>query len=253
MYLAYTDESGDSGYENSPTKYIVICCILVYETNWLGTLEKLIALRQELKKKYGIPIRSELKAEHLVYGRGPLKDLGLNRIRRVNIYGELLDFEAKNLEIKTFAIAIAKERITSKSTNDPRARAWEYLTQRLDTFCRKCHPPDRIILLPDEGHGYMVRRIMRRARRFQMVKGFYGGRLDIKAQHLIEDPVDKKSSESYFVQVADWNAYAAHRYKDIAPNTRVPADLWDILGDRRLLEVNEQTGGPAGIVVWPRD
>jgi hypothetical protein len=184
MYLAYTDESGDSGYENSPTKYMVICCVLIYETDWLGILEKLITLRQELKKEYGIPVRSELKAEHLVYGRGPLKDLGLNRIKRVNIYGELLDFEAKNLEIRTFAIAIAKERITSKSTNDPRARAWEYLTQRLDTFCRKCDPPDRIILLPDEGHGYMVRRIMRKARRFQKIKGFYGGILDIKAQHL---------------------------------------------------------------------
>lgn len=252
MYLAYTDESGDSGYQNSPTKYMVISCILVYETDWQSTLEKLIALRQELKKKYDIPIRSELKAEHLVYGRGPLKNLGVRREDRIRIYEALLDFEAGSLDILTFAVAIAKERITLQSINGPRVRAWEFLMQRLDTFCKKHEPPDRVILLPDEGHGSMVRRIMRKARRFQMIKGLYGGQLDIKARHLIEDPIHKKSSESYFVQMADWNAYAAHRYKEVAPNTKVPPELWDRLGGIRLLEVNEQTGGPPGIVLWPR-
>lgn len=252
LYLAYTDESGDSGYINSPTKYIVICCILVNEKKWHVTLENIINLRQKLKEKHGIPVRSELKAEHLVYGRGPLKGLQISRRGRIAIYESLLDFESNNLDIQTFAIAIAKDRIKSQSVNDPRARAWAFLMQRLETFCEKCDPPERAMLLPDEGHGQMVQRIMRKMRRYQVVKGLYGGRLDITAKCLVEDPVHKNSSESYFIQVADWNAYAAHKYKEIAPNTRVKDDLWDRLGRIRLLDVNEQTGGPPGIVVWPR-
>jgi hypothetical protein len=94
---------------------------------------------------------------------------------------------------------------------------------------------------------------MRRIRRIQKVKGFYGGELNIEARHLIEDPHDKESHKSYFIQLADLNSYAAHRYKEIAPNRKAPDGLWDILDKVLLKEVNEQTGGPKGIVVWPRD
>jgi len=252
VYLAYTDESGDSGFENSPTKHLVISCVLIYELEWQATLERLIALRQELKKKHGIPVRSELKAEHLIYGRGSLKGLNLKRHERISIYESLLDFEAGSLDIQTFAIAIAKEKIISQAINDPRKRAWEYLMQRLDNFCKKQDPPDRVILLPDEGHGPLVRTIMRKARKFQKIKGLYGGELDIPARYLIEDPLEKKSSESYFTQVADWNAYAAHRYKEVDPNKKAPADLWDRLNGVLLHDVNKETGGPPGIVLWPR-
>lgn len=250
VYLAYTDESGDSGFTNSPTDYFVINCVLIHELVWQETLEKLIALRGELKRKYGIPIRMELKAEHMIYGRGSLK--GFNRYKRIEIYKSLLDFEAKNLDIKTFSIAIAKKRIASQATNDARERSWQFLMQRLDTFCRKQEPPDRVILLPDEGHGPLVKKIMRKARRYQQIKGLYGGSLDIHAQYLIEDPLQKNSSESYFIQLADWNAYVAHRYKAISPNTKVPDDLWDRLSDVLLNDVNKEAGGPSGIVVWPR-
>jgi hypothetical protein len=163
-----------------------------------------------------------------------------------------MDFQA-DLDVRNFAVAIAKDRIKTRQINDPRELAWTYVTQRLDTFCRKHDPPERAILLPDEGHGPLVRKIMRKARRFQMIRGLYGGHLDIRSAHLIEDPFDKRSSESYFTQLADWNAYAAHRYQSVGPVNRAPSDLWDRLGDTRLLEVNERTGGPPGIVVWPRE
>lgn len=251
VYLAYTDESGDSGFEGSPTKWMVISCVLVHESRWHSTLDQIVSLRRELKKDYGIPTRAELKSEHFVYGRGPLKDLRLGRDGRMRIFENLLDFQA-NLELSNFAVAIAKGRIQAPETNDPREIAWRYLSQRIDTFCRKPGGTDRVMLLPDEGHGPLVRKIIRKARRFQVITGFYGGPLDIRAKYVVDDPFDKRSSESYFTQLADWNAYAAHRYREIDPIRRVPSDLWDRLGDTRLLEVNQLTGGPPGIVVWPR-
>jgi hypothetical protein len=127
--------------------------------------------------------------------------------------------------------------------------------QRIDTHCRKLEEKDKksekIMLLPDEGHGPMVRQVMRKARRFQTIPGRYGGKLDIRAKYLIEDPVEKNSAESYFTQLADWNAYAAHRSKYVDPITRTPNDLWDRLGNIRHPDVNSVAGGPIGIVVWP--
>lgn len=253
VYLAYTDESGDSGYVNSPTKFFVINCVLIHETAWQGILNSIIDVRRELKDRYGIPVRNELKAAHFVYKRGPFQELDIRRSERIGIYSSLLDFEA-NLDMKTFSIAVAKDRIKAQETVDPRAFAWQVLMQRLDTFCRKQASDcmDRVILLPDEGHGTLVRRLMRKARRFQNIKGSYGGVLDIKARFLIEDPLEKKSDESYFIQLADWNAYAAHHYKDIGPNKKAPNNLWDRLNDVLLLDVNAVAGGPPGIVLWPR-
>ncbi len=252
MYLAYTDESGDSGFDRSPTDFFVLSCVLVHESKWHGTLEKLIMLRQALKEKFGIPVRAELKAEHLVYGRGALKSARLKPTQRFELYASLLEFQAAELDVWNFAIAIAKRRIKAPATNDPRDVGWRWLSQRMDTFCRKqARPDDRVMLLPDEGHGPLVRKVMRKARRFQTITGHYGGRLDIRARYLVEDPFEKRSSESYFTQLADWNAYAAHRYKEVAPKRKVPDDLWDRLAETRLLQVNEVTGGPPGIVVWP--
>lgn len=250
MFLAYTDDSGDSGFDNSPTRFIVVSCVLVHETQWLSTLDSLIKLRQQLLNAYKIPVRAELKSEHFVYGRGPLRELKWSRAKRIAEFEKLLDFQT-TLDVTNFAVAIAKDRITNRKINDPREVAWRYLSQRLDTFCRRAHPQDRVMLLPDEGHGPLVRKVIRRARRFQTVPGHYGGHLDIRARYIVEDPFEKRSSESYFTQLADWNAYAAHRYKDIGPIGRVPNDLWDRLGDTRLLEVNALTGGPPGIVLWP--
>ncbi len=251
MYLAYTDDSGDSGYLNSPTDFFVLSCVLVHELQWQGTLDAILQYRRKLHADHGIAIRQEIKAEHFVYGRGPFR--GWGRPQRLALYKEFLEFERDQLDVQVFAIAIAKRRIENQAGVDARERAWSYLAQRIDTFCGKAHLTDRVMLLPDEGHGHLVQKIMRKARRFQTIAGHYGGVLDIRARYLVEDPFEKGSDESLFIQLADLNAYAAHRYGAVAPNTKIPTDLWDSLGDIRLKEVNSLAGGPNGIVVWPRN
>ena len=42
MYLAYFDESGDSGINNSPTEWFVLNAILIHETVWLDTLARIL-------------------------------------------------------------------------------------------------------------------------------------------------------------------------------------------------------------------
>ena len=251
MYLAYADDSGDSGYENSQTKFLVLACFIIHESEWQTTLDKLIGWRRKLRDEYSIPVRSELKAEHFIYGRGPLRDLGMSRHERLSLYGTCLDFVASSLPAKTFAIAIAKHRINNRSM-DPRRIAWRYLLQRLDKFCESQSTQEHIMLFPDEGHGLVVRKTMREIRRFNQIRSSFGDTINIPAKSFIEDPVSKNSADSYFSQVADWMAYVAHRCEGVDPNTRVPGNYWRRLQQVLLEDVNRVAGGPPGIVVWPR-
>jgi len=50
-------------------------------------------------------------------------------------------------------------------------------------------------------------------------------------------------------QLADLNAYAA--FRKVFPGETVGENIWDELGNARILEVNSLRGGPPGIVVWP--
>ena len=107
------------------------------------------------------------------------------------------------------------------------------------------------MIFPDEGHAVFIRKLLRQVRRFQMIHGHYGGLRNIPVTRIVEDPHDKHSQDSFFTQVADWNAYAAHRSSYVDPIRRVPGDLWDRLGATLLLDVNKVKGGPPGIVRWP--
>ena len=50
-----------------------------------------------------------------------------------------------------------------------------------------------------------------------------------------------KSHSSYFIQLADWNAFACHRSRYVDPKPNVDEDLWDALGERLLLPVDQNS------------
>lgn len=248
-HLAYFDESGDAGLKNSPTQYFVLACVLVPETEWLTSLDALVALRRGLHTTYGVKTRPEMKSTDIRRGRGPLLGLNFAPTQRMRLFRGLMIYQARRLpSIRTFAVAIHKANCAAKG-RDPRETAWQFALQRVDRFCRSSD--SRAILFPDEGHGPFVKRLTRRFRRFQNIPGAFGGSRRIPLHRVLEDPNDRESHDSYFIQLADWNAYAAHRSSHVAPLPGVRPDLWDSLGGCHLLDVNAVRGGPPAIVLWP--
>ena len=252
MFLTYFDESGDTGVLNSPTDWFILNAVLVHETVWLDTLNQLVRLRRHLRDSYGIMPRRELKGMHFRKGEGAFEGLGIPKPQRFRIYEEIMEFEAQ-LNIKTFSVAIQKANAASKGW-EPRLAAWKFAIERLHTFCSVQN--DYATLFPDEGHGFFIRQLVRTMRRYNSISPHYGGQaISLPVQRVLEDPNDRRSQDSYFVQLADLNAYATHRYRAINPKRRVPDDLWDRLswsgGDIRILEVNSLRGGPPGIKKYP--
>ncbi len=248
-HLAYFDDSGDAGLANSPTKCFVLACVPVPESEWLHTLDALVSMRSRLHKSLRIPTRPEIKSSDLRRGRGPLTGLKMSPSHREKPFRSLLSHQARYLTAATtFAVAIDKAKCAARN-RDPRATAWQYALQRVDTFCKVAD--SRALLFPDEGHGRFIKRLTRRLRRFQNIPGAVGGRLQIPLTRLLEDPNDRQSHDSSFIQLADWNAYAAHRSSYVDPIPGFSANVWDARGARRLPAVNALTGGPPGIATWP--
>lgn len=108
----------------------------------------------------------------------------------------------------------------------------------------------------DEGDADRVRKLARKARRAGTAGSAFGtGLLRRPAKRLVDDPVPRDSKQSYFLQMADMNAYAAFRHVVPPPERHVqvvPATMWTELSTAMYTAVSGLTGGPPAIVVYPR-
>lgn len=253
MYFAYVDESGDRGTAGS--RSYVLACVLVRASQWANCFDGLIAFRRFLRAKTKLPMRAEVKANYLVKNSGDIRPLNLSENGRRFIYRGFMDLQRKQ-GLQTFAIVINKPPLFQRSLNaDPMVFAWTYLIQRLENLTRR--PQEQIIIFHDEGEPLAIRRVARQFRRYGTAGSLFGGGYRIPPfMGLVDDPVSRNSRHSYFLQLADLNAYAAFRRTYPPPGKTVqivPTDTWDALGAARFAAANKRAGGPSpGIVLWPR-
>lgn len=251
MHIAYVDESGNLGRSKTYT----LGCVLVAADAWPATFDALIAFRRFLRKRFGVPIRAEMKANYLLRNEGPFAGLGLPEGMRRTIYRQTMRLHPK-IGLQTFAVVIRKDELLLRNPDlSPRDVAWDYLLQRLRTASlRPPIGPTTILLAHDEGEEATIRGLARRARRAGTAGSKFGtGMLRVPFTTLIDDPVPKKSQHSYFIQLADMSAYAAFRRLYPPPERLVqivPQSTWDELGDARYGEVTKAKK-PPGIVHWP--
>lgn len=161
-YLAYIDESGSDGpISKGGSLTFTLGCVLVDADRWPEVFDGVISYRRYLKSQFRIPIRAELKANHLIRNGGALRDLKLSERARFSVYRGLLRLQDK-LNLKSFAVVIRKQNILSHSIN-PREVAWEFLIQRLERFTTNLGCG--IVVCHDEGEGGVAKKLARKARR----------------------------------------------------------------------------------------
>lgn len=251
MHIAYVDDSGNPGMPGSQT--FCLGCVLVDSARWPDVFDEVIEFRRFLRDRFRLPVRAEVKANYLLQNKGPFRSLNLGESARFAIYRGFMRLQAK-LELQIFAIVIRKDLLAEKSLSvDPRHVAWQYLFQRLERFTS--NGATQVMVMHDEGDGGLARKLLRKARRVGSAGTKFGtGSLKRPARLLLDDPVARRSHESYFIQLADLVAYAAFRRTCPPPLRAVqicPSTMWDELGKARLAAVNRLSGGPPGIVVWP--
>jgi hypothetical protein len=247
VYFAYIDESGNTGIPPKGSRTYTLGCVLLDAAEWPATFDEMIDYRRFLRARFGIPVRAELKANHLLRNSGAFRPLALSESARRAVYRQTMRIVPK-LGLSAFAVVIDK---TLRTNVDHRSIAWEFMLQRLERFSTKGGVP--LMIVHDEGEATLVRKYVRKARRAGMAGSMFGsGILKVPARFFVDDPVARDSSQSYFVQVADLVAYAAFR-KHFPPPQRpvniVDSSTWDELGVAALSKVNMYSGGPPGIVL----
>jgi hypothetical protein len=84
VYLAYVDDSGNTGLPGSRT--YTLGCTFLEATHWPDAFDQMIDFRRTLYRTYGLPVRSEIKANDLIRGKGPFWRLRLTEAQRFDIF-----------------------------------------------------------------------------------------------------------------------------------------------------------------------
>lgn len=217
MYLMYVDESGDPGLmPASQTRYFCLSGLVIHELDWRETLNQAVEFRKELRDRYGLKLREELHCTEFIHSPGKL-----SRIRkdlRLRILRDALDFEANLKTIQVINVVV--DKLGKTPDNDIFQIAWQTLIQRFENTNKHNNLPkpkggtlgksigDTGMLIVDRTDVHRLRKLSRKMGKFNHIPKAYGtGSFSMPTSTLIEDAVHRDSIHSYFIQLADVNAY----------------------------------------------
>ena len=123
MHLMYVDESGDSGTNNSPTRYFVLSGLVVHELRWHETLNCLVAFRQRMRTQFGLQMREEIHAGPMLTNPGKLARIPRND--RLTIIRWHLDELASMTFLNLVNVRVDKHG--KPAGYDPFEKTWEAL------------------------------------------------------------------------------------------------------------------------------
>jgi hypothetical protein len=237
MHIVYIDDSGDE------TTFI-LSALAISDDLWQETFQAVKQFRQDLKKSDGIFVHKELHAWKFISGRGAISDHIVPKGRRCQLFKETLRTIAKLPNVKLFnAVFPAGQK----------ARTFERLLNRINRAMDDWD--SRAILICDEGDEVLYTRLARKMRIYNPIPSMYGtwGETgsdwkNIPIDRILEDPFFKKSERSYFIQLADFCAYALLRRENpIASKTKYGLDkAFELLVPILMLEANKND--PRGII-----
>jgi hypothetical protein len=237
MHLIYIDDSRDE-------KLCVFSALAIPVDQWHPTFQKIRDFRRELRRAYGIYVYKELHAWKFVSGRGRPSDQIITKGQRAAIFKRALEVIADLPGARLFNAVFPK---------DQDERAFERMLNRVNRTLQAWG--SYAVLVCDRGKEVAYTRLVRKMYVFNPIPSQYGLWSDtgeswenIPLDRIVEDPFFKDSEQSYFVQLADFSAYALlRRERPIPSKTRYGLDTaFDILAPILVRETSRKD--PEGII-----
>jgi hypothetical protein len=211
--MIYVDESGDPGLINSPSRYFILSGLVAHELRWQECLKQLYDFRKKVAQRFGLRVREEIHAADLINRPGKLQRI--HKADRLAILRLFLKEIASLPEVSAINVIVDKQG--KPPDTDVFEVAWQALIQRFENTISKRNFPgpknsdERGIIFSDETDVKKLRSLLRRMRYFNYIPnqpGYGKGARNIPVKYVIEDPVHRRSHDSFLVQVADAMAYA---------------------------------------------
>jgi hypothetical protein len=206
MHLVYIDDSGDE-------QLTVFSALVIPADEWRSAFQQLQNLRRRLKQSYGIYVRKELHAWKFVTGKGRIADRVVFKSQRAGIFKDTLRVVAALPGIQIFNAVFPRRN---------GEMAFERLLNRINRTMQAWG--SQALLICDEGKEAIYTRMVRRMSVYNPIPSQYGQWEDgnswrnIPLERILEDPFFKDSSRSYFIQAADFVAYALLRQEHQLPS-----------------------------------
>jgi len=215
MYISYFDETGDEGYPKYSSNIFVLSSVYLHHQKWKKNNNKLFELRKFLKNEFTIPVKLELHTKHILLNKNPYRLFKWDETKRLELLKTIAS-ELSKLDLHIINVCINKTKINSE--NESRYKnildvALCYNIQRIENDLRKRDPSTKFMIVTDEGRVGKMRNIARKIQKFNFIPSKYNAttyRDEIKL--LIEDPLPKNSSQSYFIQISDFVSYFVYLY-----------------------------------------
>jgi len=197
MHFCYIDDSGDD-------KTRVFSVLGVPTSEWRNCFSQIRDFRRELRDRLGIYVTVEFHATEFVGGRGRIAPTDVFKGTRCRIFNETLGRISSLPGVRLF------------NASGPKAfesRIYERLLTRIDRTMKEWG--SQAILISDEGKDYTW--LLRKMGVVNFIPSKYGSwstgtpAKNIKVEYILEDIFFRKSDRSYFIQLADFCAYALLR------------------------------------------
>ena len=215
--IAYIDESYDgTGFAMS--------AVIVPTHAWRDSFLHLQEYRRHLKAKYGIFTSKEFHATEFVAGRGRIAAAVVPKGLRCFIFREMIQVFA-TLPVTVISGFWKREGFLAP-LDAVYSRAFIRIQERLQRRCKDVTQDSQMVVIVDQGKEAEFTRIARRTKLFNPVGSMFGAWEDgsawknIPNDRLIEDPIFKPSHQSYFLQAADFVAFALLK-SEVPPTPRV--------------------------------
>lgn len=208
-YLVYFDETGDDGLIRSPSNAFILTSIYLNSNVWQNSFDKIKVFRKELKEKYNFHITEEIHTKALLTGKEPY---GKYHWTDEQIRDILLTFAycIASLQIKSVNVVIDKTKIKSDCNYHILENALKYNIQRIENDSNNLW---NYLIMTDKGRISSMRRTAREIRQYNPIPSKFTQDFSNKPiKGMIEDILEKDSSESYFIQICDFISYFVHLY-----------------------------------------
>jgi hypothetical protein len=182
----------------------------------------------------------EFHTKYFILNKNPYKKLQISdddRLLIIELFCELIS----NLEISIINVVINKKNISSNDYN-VLDNALKYSIQRIENDLNKIDPLKKFMIITDQGRIGKMRMTARKIQRINFIPSKYNVkpyRREIKS--LIEDPLQKDSKESYFIQLADLVSFIVYLYSVCKLGVgNIPNRMPRKVGKEKILELMEK-------------
>lgn len=258
-YIAYFDETGDDGITTASSDVFVLSSIYMSADSWQNNYDAFKSFRKEIKECYGMHISEEMHTMHFLRDRGLYRPYGWTIEQRRDILARFAICISR-LAIKVINVVIDKNNIHTEDY-EVLENALTYNIQRIEN---DSEGKWKYLIISDQGRIAPMRKTARKIRAFNPVSSHYGGVVNKPIQGMIEDILEKRSEESYFIQVCDYiSCFTSLYYKYVTKKEDMPKRIAQVIDKEFISRVmatfssggilNEKASSlKYGLVVYPK-